>query len=228
MAWRLANSLVTLRAQINDHAPSRSIASDGTIGDPAHASRPSRHNPNNAGVVCALDITHDPDDGCDAHAIADHLRVHPHPELDYMISRGRIAMRPSWTWRIYLGSNPHNLHVHFAVGEGPDSEPLPPYDSTQPWSLPWHDEPTPIPLGEDLFCKEGDDSDVVLYWKVKLSQIGLFVKTDFNMDGVYGQGLVDAVKAANELGGSTASGTKIDSRAAVRIERLWVAHLFGV
>jgi hypothetical protein len=67
MAWRPAKSLIQLRDQINQIAPNRSKASDGTIGDAAHASRASDHNPwvreGDAGVVTAIDITHDPDDG---------------------------------------------------------------------------------------------------------------------------------------------------------------------
>jgi len=39
MAWRTAKSLIICRDQINQVAPNRSKASDGTIGDAAHASR---------------------------------------------------------------------------------------------------------------------------------------------------------------------------------------------
>jgi hypothetical protein len=136
VAWRLAGSLVVLRDQINAHAPQRSRASDGTIGDAAHASRCSRHNPNDFGVVTALDITHDPARGCDIHAIADHIRRNPHPELSYLISLGRIAGRSTgWAWHRYTGSNPHNIHVHFGVGQGSDCEARPPYDSPAPWNI---------------------------------------------------------------------------------------------
>lgn len=141
MAWRLAVSLRTLRDEINAWAPNRSKASDGTIGDPAHAARASRHNPNDFGVVCALDVTHDPAGGCDVHALADRLREMKaagagHPELAYIVSNRRICSPTNgWAWRSYSGSNPHTLHAHFAVGVGPDSEPRPPYDSTQAWGV---------------------------------------------------------------------------------------------
>jgi hypothetical protein len=136
MAWRLAESLVVLRNQIDAMAPRRSKASDGTIGDAAHGSRCSRHNPNDFGVVTALDITHDPARGCDIHAIADHVRRFPHPELSYLISLGRIAGRSTgWAWHRYTGSNPHNIHVHFGVGQGSDCDPQPPYDSPAPWNI---------------------------------------------------------------------------------------------
>ena len=44
MAWRVARSLDVLLGQLNALAPERSKASDGSIGDAAHASRSSDHN----------------------------------------------------------------------------------------------------------------------------------------------------------------------------------------
>lgn len=136
MAWRLAHSLATLRAEVDAWAPGRSKASDGTIGDTAHGSRNSRHNPNRQQVVTALDLTHDPDSGCDIHSLARRLVQDPHPELEYVISNGEIAKRRTgFRWERYTGSNKHTLHAHFAVGSGPDSAPEPPYDSTRPWGV---------------------------------------------------------------------------------------------
>lgn len=136
MEWRLAKSLTVLRGQIDEMAPRRSRASDGTIGDPAHRHRASRHNPNNAGVVCALDITDDPANGCPVHVIAERVRAKPHSDLAYIISNERIAGRNTgWNWHHYTGANPHSRHAHFAVGVGPDSEPRPPYDDIQQWAL---------------------------------------------------------------------------------------------
>lgn len=134
--WRTAQSLLVLRDQINAMAPHRSKASDGTKGDPAHETRPSRHNPNDAGVVCALDVTDDPAHGCSIHQIAEQVRAHPHPNLAYIISNRRVAGRSTgWAWHEYKGPNPHIKHAHFAVGEGPDGEPRPPYDDAQPWKI---------------------------------------------------------------------------------------------
>ena len=135
MAWRLADSLEVLRAEVNDLAPNRSKASDGTLGDPAHASRPSRHNPNDDGVVCALDLTDDPLNGCDIHAIARRIARNPHPELAYIISNGEVWKRSTGGWEAYTGTSPHTHHAHFGVGVGPDSEPRPPYDSNQTWGI---------------------------------------------------------------------------------------------
>lgn len=135
--WRLAQSLAVLRLEFDAAWPNRNTASDGTIGDPAHAARASRHNPNRYGVVCALDITHDPDRGVDVHALARaHVAAGPHPELAYIVSDRQIASRQyGWRWRDYAGSNPHTSHAHFAVGVGPDRDPQPPYDSTRPWNI---------------------------------------------------------------------------------------------
>lgn len=136
MAWRLAYSLDTLRSQVNAAWPNRSKVSDGTIGDSSHASQPSDHNMNAAGVVCALDLTHDPAHGFDAHALADRLRVNRHPNLKYIISNRRIAGDwTGWNWRSYSGSNPHDKHIHISVGRGPDGKSTQPYDDRVQWNI---------------------------------------------------------------------------------------------
>lgn len=123
--WRVAKALVRLRTQVNQLAPSRSKASDGAIGDPAHQSRASDHNPHirdaGVGVVSAVDITHDPDRGCDASAIAASLLESRDPRLKYIIWNRRIVAsyaangHAAWKWRAYSGKNPHNHHVHISV-----------------------------------------------------------------------------------------------------------------
>lgn len=130
-SWRLAKSLDKLRSQVNDAWPDRSKASDGTIGDPAHASRPSDHNPNRDGVVTALDITNDPINGPDAGELADTLKASRDPRIKYIISNRRI-WNPSISkdWRPYTGSNPHSRHVHISVK--PDRNL---YDAVTPWAL---------------------------------------------------------------------------------------------
>jgi hypothetical protein len=45
MAWRLAKSQETLRAQVNAAPPGRSKRDDGTIGDERHQASASDHNP---------------------------------------------------------------------------------------------------------------------------------------------------------------------------------------
>ncbi len=138
MSWRIAKSLEALRSQVNAAAPNRSKASDGTVGDAAHASRSSDHNPwvkdGTTGVVTALDITHDPARGVDAGALAESLLASRDPRIKYIISNRRIASGaagPSpWVWRPYSGTNPHTLHVHVSVR--PEKAH---YDSTAAWKF---------------------------------------------------------------------------------------------
>lgn len=134
-AWRLAKSLETLRNQVNAAYPTRSKASDGTIGDAAHASGASDHNPNANGVVAALDLTHDPARGFDAHALAEHLRKNRHPNLRYVISNARIAGAwTNWEWRPSSG---HTQHVHISVGDlnVGDGQTTGRYDDTTAWNI---------------------------------------------------------------------------------------------
>lgn len=137
MAWRIAKSLVVLRNQINSAYPNRSTLSDGTIGDQAHSQVASDHNPNGYGVVCAMDITHSPQTGFDAHALANNLVAHRHPNLKYVISNSRIAGAwTGWQWRQYNGVNPHSKHIHVSVGVGQDGQSDPgTYDDESSWAV---------------------------------------------------------------------------------------------
>jgi hypothetical protein len=119
--WRVAESLQRLLEQVNQMAPDRNKASDGSIGDPRHQSRASDHNPwvidGNIGVVTARDITHDPRNGCDAQKIADSIVASRDPRVKYIIWNRQICNSKTqpWTWRRYTGANPHNKHVHISV-----------------------------------------------------------------------------------------------------------------
>lgn len=136
MTWRLAYSLNTLRNQVNVAYPNRSKASDGTIGDAAHRNGLSDHNPNAAQVVCALDLTHDPANGFNAHAVADVLVANRHPNLKYVISNRRIAGKWSnWQWQFYGGANWHDKHIHISVGVGGEGQSQQPYDDTTNWNI---------------------------------------------------------------------------------------------
>ena len=120
--WRVARSLESLRAQVNAAHPARSKASDGTIGDTAHAATVSDHNPDAGGVVRALDLTHDPAHGVDAGDLAEQLRLSRDPRLKYVIADRRIfagnAGPQPWVWRAYAGTDPHTSHVHVSVLPG--------------------------------------------------------------------------------------------------------------
>jgi hypothetical protein len=138
MDWRLAKSLTQLRDQVNKAWPKRNKSYDGTIGDAAHASRTSDHNPyvfdsKGQPVVRAFDITHDPASGCDAGAIAHSIVASRDPRVRYVIWNRKISNPDvqSGAWRAYSGSNPHNHHCHVSVSENQDL-----YDLTlMPWKI---------------------------------------------------------------------------------------------
>lgn len=145
-AWRVAECLLTLRSQVNALAPSRSKVSDGTIGDAAHQSRASDHNPwvrdGVTGIVTAMDITHNPESGCDAELLAQALHKDKDPRIKYLIWNRLIANSSAvggaqaWAWRPYRGANPHTRHIHISVK--PEKAR---YDSEEPWDLPNSLEP---------------------------------------------------------------------------------------
>lgn len=118
----VARSILNLFRETNERAPNRNKASDGTIGDAAHAARDSDHNPDGRGIVHAGDVTDDPANGCAAHALAESLRLRCKRGdeiarvLTYIISNGRIASRRSnWEWVPYEGPNPHTKHAHLSI-----------------------------------------------------------------------------------------------------------------
>ncbi len=130
MSWRVAGSLETLRDQVNAAWPGRDKASDGTIGDAAHQAQVSDHNPDAAGVVRALDITHDPASGCDIDALSDALVASRDPRISYVIANDLITGPDyGWQWTDYDGSDPHTGHLHLSVVG--DSR----ADDRRPWQI---------------------------------------------------------------------------------------------
>ena len=127
--WRLARSLVKLRAQIDALSPKRNRAHDGSVGDTSHSARKSDHNPAH-GIVHAIDITHDPEHGCNAADIAEALRKSRDPRILNVIWNRRIfssQIKP-WVWRPYGGENPHDKHIHISVKIAGE-------DDQKPWSI---------------------------------------------------------------------------------------------
>lgn len=140
--WKLAPSLIALEAEADRLAPRRSRASDGSIGDAAHRASVSDHNPA-AGWVTAIDLTHDPKGGFDAHAHARAVAARRDPRVKYIISEGRI-WTPAKGWTQYLGSNRHDHHAHYSILNTPAAR-----DDTRPW-LSFPPPPPRPPTGDEI------------------------------------------------------------------------------
>jgi hypothetical protein len=145
MSWRLAESLKTLRRQIDGLWPGRSKVSDGTVGNLRHKRSKSDHNPNAAGVVTAIDITHDPLNGPNARRLAEALVESRDPRIKYIISNGQIvsSKQQPWVWRKYTGDNAHTKHVHISVMAGSAA------DDTRPWAFKYSAAASTEPANSD-------------------------------------------------------------------------------
>jgi len=198
MAWRLAKSIKTLLDQVNAENPHRRKDSDGGIGDAAHASRSSDHNPyivvKGQGVVRAFDFTHAPETGFDAYAFAEMMLKNKDPRVRYVISNRKIASGKggpeAWKWRPYSGANPHNHHTHVSVTEK-ESE----FDDGKKWNLGGMAE-----AAEELAPEANNyvPPPTTLRLKargelVKMMQAGIGMKGD-DIDGFFGAGTEKAVK----------------------------------
>jgi len=202
MSWRVAKSLMRLREQVNTRHPKRNKHADGTIGDAAHTSRASDHNPwvkdSGVGVVTALDLTHDPGNGFDAHAFAESLRIAKDRRCKYVISNGRIfsSTTSPWVWRKYTGSNPHRSHVHISVLAEKHH-----YDHEGAWEFGSGGAspgiPSPSPGEDHPLIKRGDVGE-----GVKTVQRLLLVAAD----GIFGPATETAVKVFQRASGLAADG----------------------
>jgi hypothetical protein len=129
MSPKLCKAGQQLRLQVDDSYPDRDRTSDGWIGDTRHQARPSDHNPDEQGIVRAIDIDRDlsgkakPDLMPD---LADQLRLcgkRGDKRISYIIFDGRIASsKKSWAWRPYDGSNKHNHHCHISFTKKGDAD----------------------------------------------------------------------------------------------------------
>lgn len=133
MSPRLAKPLQVLWDQVKSAHPGRSEDSDGWVASASHhAQNPSSdHEPDESGIVRALDLTHDPAHRFDSYAFADWLLEHRDPRIKYVISNRRIGGdegyakrngRKPWTWYPYNGSNPHDRHVHISSNKSRDGD----------------------------------------------------------------------------------------------------------
>ncbi len=122
-------------AQATARWPNRSRRSDGICPSAAHTSA-SPTSDHERGM--AVDLTHDPANGCDAHAWAEALVAARDPRVNYVISRSRIAAsyptdgREAWSWRIYSGSSPHDKHAHVSLRDEARNDTSPWFGITPP------------------------------------------------------------------------------------------------
>lgn len=141
MAWRLAKSLIQLRAELDTLYPKRDRTSDGSIGDAAHASRDSDHNPwikdhHGQPVVTAIDVDRDISKTFRSRDLAEWLRLRRDPRIKYVISNAQMyssypkGLRKAWEWGPYGGPNAHKEHMHISVSEKESA-----FDSQVPWGI---------------------------------------------------------------------------------------------
>lgn len=155
---RGAYSLITLRDQINARFPYRDRASDGGIGDPAHASRISDHNPDASGVWHAYDFDHDPDsNGLDCYTLKSQLIASYDNRIKYIIFMRRIWYASSRREEYYDGVNAHDHHMHLSVVSGATG------DDPRRWILPFLDTNTTTPAWSGgTYCQYGDRNSRVM------------------------------------------------------------------
>lgn len=187
MSWRLAKSLEKLREQLNAAFPQRSKVSDGSVGDLAHRSRASDHNPNSADVVTAIDVTHDPAHGLSGTALSRQLIKDPRTK--YVIFDGQIyrTYKPQLGWARYTGPNKHTHHVHISVVADAHE-----YDDSAPWAF----EATPKSFTRSTL-RRGDAGPAVRELQVKLSVV---------VDGQFGDDTMKAVQQLQRKHGLTPDG----------------------
>lgn len=120
----LAPSLVELRREIDARWPKRDRASDGWLGDAAHAARQSDHNPDARGMVHALDVDKD---GIDVPAVL--VALIGDARVWYVIHDRTIWSRTyDWKARPYTGTNAHTEHIHVSIRYETTAE-----QGTGPW-----------------------------------------------------------------------------------------------
>ena len=237
MAWRVAKALLKLRTQIDAQYPNRSKKADGAIGDAAHASRSSDHNPwikdGGHGIVSAIDITHDLKSGLDTWSLGEHLRLKKDRRIKYVISNKRIfsSTTSPWTWRRYTGSNPHSQHIHVSVKATKNH-----YDDDSEWNLPGGGTPTET----EPEAESDSPADRVLLRRGSRSEAVRTVQRLLSLeaDGIYGADTEAAVKGFQRASGLKADGmvgtltwAELDFLENIPTDRDWqrniVATVFG-
>jgi len=127
-AWRPVAGILAIRDQVNKRWPKRDKRSDGIIGDAAHQSRPSDHNPDSRGYVHAIDIDEDFGRKGDNMRFANELIEYARngakgsERLKYVVYEDQVASgthkNTFWVWRGSGFGHTQHIHISFTkVGE---------------------------------------------------------------------------------------------------------------
>jgi hypothetical protein len=118
MQPKLCAAGVQLRDQVDTWYPDRRTTSDGWIGDARHSATKSDHNPDESGIVRAIDIDSRLDSSEQLSIyLADQIRVCAKTDkrISYIIHNNFIASKiMGFKWRRYRGINPHKKHIHIS------------------------------------------------------------------------------------------------------------------
>lgn len=226
MSWRIARSLLTLRAEIDAAFPRRSTRSDGDIGDAAHATRSSDHNPwivdgRGQGVVSALDITDDDVSGADMGRFVEWLaKVSRDERVKYVIHRRKItssyrtSTAPAWAARPYSGINAHMQHLHISVrSERAYYDDGSPWGVAAAWAKPAASGPRPVVGPHPL--RLGSTGSQVREVQRRAGGAG-------KVDGVYGPRTAAAVRAFQKRRRLPITGV-VDQATARRLDLAWTS-----
>lgn len=124
--WYPAPAITSLQRDLDEAYPKRTKP-DWVLGDADHSARDSDHNPDEGGMVHAIDIRLG--GGLDVDAV---LRsVIGDPRVWYVIYNRVIYSRTyDWAPRRYTGANPHDTHIHVSFRYLHTAE-----QNTSPWGF---------------------------------------------------------------------------------------------
>ena len=211
MSWVLTRGLNTVRAEFNSVFPGRDKASDGSVGDLAHQTGSSGHNPDRTGKaeykdgdaldeVRAIDVDRDlvPGSSIDwmelvIQYLVKKARAGGYIPFRYLIYKGRIwARSDGWKTRTYTGANKHDKHAHMSG------------DYTQTadnWTGSLGLASVAGGAGGDMLVRKGDKSEDVAFWQYVLADTG---NSPGTIDGEYGPKMEAAVNASRKRFSATA------------------------
>lgn len=172
----LVACLKALRSEVDTLSPKRDKASDGWLGDAAHQSTVSDHNPDSRGLVHAIDLdnTGPWPAGWSMERIVQTIVLRHRSGEDQraqnLIYMKRIWSR-SWNWtaRAYNGPNPHDHHAHFSARYGSGTGPANPENNASPWGLL---TAPPTSTGDDQMAgisQQDFDARMDAWWTARMS-----------------------------------------------------------